>query len=619
MPPSSPPPIVHSSPFRTFAQALLGAPILPHAVIPDKPLELYFGEPAVTFTEEDERRLLRPLSLALIRKFSHKRPPVDVVRKAFSAFGFVCVVHIGFVDQKHISILPQKEEDFLRLRSRLTWFVANAPMRVFRWSVNFDPLEESSIASGWVSFPSLRYHLFDESALFLMAKSFGNPLKIDKASSEFSRPSVARVFVEVDLSRPLPARVRVNLPGTRSYWQDCEFEDFPKFCKLCRHLGHFDLACKVVPQDQPATKEYGGQVLPDHTGVLAPGLGSSQAVSLQQTVTVSSALSLEHTLPCLTPPLHVGSISVVPQEAGQFPPSSLLSVEAGVVSPYHVVCGVDGSGLDALASVVEGPIFVSPAATKVTSTGSGSQVGDVSTGFGPVQPLRSCIVGIQDAFPSMGVPSPKGSEKASEASTSAPLVPCVVLQPVPVAKGPGAPDVAIGDPSGALKAEEDGSQPEARATIGFSVDVVQSPAEGFGQEENMVGRCFSGSSPVRRQDGDLLSGLDNSSLGVVDELSCSSHLRLTPGVMLPVVREKTRADHDVAPLIAVLGDGIYHQAPGVVLEIGEEQRSLHLDFNACTEVRQKGPEVQGEDIRKHRRSKNPNRAIPQQIMNVSKS
>ena len=52
--------------------------------------------------------------LALVGKFSHRRPNLDAIRKSFQSFGFHLEFSIGLLDQRHILIRFSMEEDFLR-------------------------------------------------------------------------------------------------------------------------------------------------------------------------------------------------------------------------------------------------------------------------------------------------------------------------------------------------------------------------------------------------------------------------------------------------------------------------------------------------------------------------
>ncbi|RAL43046.1 hypothetical protein DM860_009828 [Cuscuta australis] len=67
--------------------------------------------------------------------------------------------------------------------------------RRFRFAlvVKTMPEEDSPIVPCWISIPNLPIHLHDPKALFTIASHLGKPLKVDNATLNFSRPSVARV------------------------------------------------------------------------------------------------------------------------------------------------------------------------------------------------------------------------------------------------------------------------------------------------------------------------------------------------------------------------------------------------------------------------------------------
>ncbi|KAL3524665.1 hypothetical protein ACH5RR_013037 [Cinchona calisaya] len=84
----------------------------------------------------------------------------------------------------------------------------------------------------WISFDQLPLCLFRKSSLFSFAKAVGTPLKIDIATATMSRPSVVRVCVEVDVSKPLPLRVRIKLERM-GRWQPTTYENLPAYYTKC--------------------------------------------------------------------------------------------------------------------------------------------------------------------------------------------------------------------------------------------------------------------------------------------------------------------------------------------------------------------------------------------------
>lgn len=100
-------------------------------------------------------------------------------------------------------------------------------MRVFKWYVDFKLATEASL-----------FYYFKKSSFFLIATAIGKPLKIDDPTMALSRPSVARVCVELDLLKPLPSRVWIGTKSRKGYWQTVNYEDLPSYYLFCLLMGH---------------------------------------------------------------------------------------------------------------------------------------------------------------------------------------------------------------------------------------------------------------------------------------------------------------------------------------------------------------------------------------------
>ncbi|XP_071906094.1 uncharacterized protein [Coffea arabica] len=214
------------------------------------------GEPAVLFSEEDIAKLSAPFKFAVVGKFSHGRPSLEVIRKACSAIGFKSNFAVGLLDQRHILIRFCLEEDFLRCWTKGLWSIAEFPMRVFKWSPDFTVSSESSRAPVWIALEHLPIHFFDKASLFSIASTIGNPLQIDAATASLARPSVARLCVDLDISKELPARVWIGT-GSHGFWQRVLYENLPLYCLLCSRQGHSSDGCRQTKQrrdgPRPAT------------------------------------------------------------------------------------------------------------------------------------------------------------------------------------------------------------------------------------------------------------------------------------------------------------------------------------------------------------------------------
>ncbi|PKU72822.1 hypothetical protein MA16_Dca020262 [Dendrobium catenatum] len=110
-------------------------------------------------------------------------------------------------------------------------------MRVLKWTPFFDVKEESPIVPIWISFPNLKLHFFNPKVLHALGLIFGRLLQTDQATVARTRPSVARIVVEVDISKKYPKEIWVGSKAF-GYIQKVEFEKIPEFCQHCKIHGH---------------------------------------------------------------------------------------------------------------------------------------------------------------------------------------------------------------------------------------------------------------------------------------------------------------------------------------------------------------------------------------------
>ncbi|KAG6492296.1 hypothetical protein ZIOFF_047250 [Zingiber officinale] len=90
-----------------------------------------------------------------------------------------------------------------RVWTRGIWFIGGMPLRIFKWLPNFSYSVESSVVAVWIQFLDFPIHMFNKHSLFSAARIVGKPIKLDEATTDGSRLSMARVCVEINLVKPM--------------------------------------------------------------------------------------------------------------------------------------------------------------------------------------------------------------------------------------------------------------------------------------------------------------------------------------------------------------------------------------------------------------------------------
>ncbi|XP_020686398.1 uncharacterized protein LOC110102406 [Dendrobium catenatum] len=176
----------------------------------------------------------------------------DEVLKLASQFQFTLVGKFGLLDSRYAAIQLSNDLDYSRVFTRSSYFIFNYQMQILKWTPFFDIKEESSIVPIWISFPSLRLHFFNPKVLHALGLIFGRPLQTDQATASRTRPYVARVLVEVDISKKHPKEIWDGSKAS-GYLQKAEFEEVPDFYSHCKIHGHAQNDCFKLHSDLKKT------------------------------------------------------------------------------------------------------------------------------------------------------------------------------------------------------------------------------------------------------------------------------------------------------------------------------------------------------------------------------
>ncbi|KAL0336656.1 UNVERIFIED_CONTAM: hypothetical protein Sradi_4877500 [Sesamum radiatum] len=171
----------------------------------------YKGELGIIYSPEETAELAARLKFAFVGKFSHGLPNLNFLCILIVKLGMKGNVTVGRLNFKHVLIRLSNEDDFFRIWLRGEWTFDSFHMRVFKWTPNFDPQIESPIAPVWIRLPALPVQLFEKNALFTLATKIGKQLRLDEPTADLSRPDLARVYVEIDVTSPKVQAVHLQI------------------------------------------------------------------------------------------------------------------------------------------------------------------------------------------------------------------------------------------------------------------------------------------------------------------------------------------------------------------------------------------------------------------------
>ncbi|CAH9112413.1 unnamed protein product [Cuscuta europaea] len=222
------------------------------------------GYQSVTFSDLDIHVLSINFRFALVGTFPKSRPPLPAIKKAMAILGFSQPYSVGLLRPNMLLFNFQSDSDFQRFWIKRSWDFYGSAMNLTRWSPSFSVDCDSPLAPVWVVFEGLPVHLHDARALFHMAALLGRPIVIDSPTANFSRPSLARICIEIDVSKVLPSKIWIG-NGNQCFFQSVQYEHLPVYCNCCSRLGHINSIC---PKHNREPK----QMMPNPAEVLVPAV-----------------------------------------------------------------------------------------------------------------------------------------------------------------------------------------------------------------------------------------------------------------------------------------------------------------------------------------------------------
>uniref|UniRef100_M1CST3 Uncharacterized protein n=1 Tax=Solanum tuberosum TaxID=4113 RepID=M1CST3_SOLTU len=216
------------------------------------------GVPRIVWTEKevDRMNIIENLQYAVVGSFRMVGLIwMNCAYKFLSNAMLRGIVKSGYYE-KDILIRFTREEDFINMMSKPAYYILSKDgysymMRPLIYDAKFNAEEETTQAMAWISFPKLRPTLFVKESIFSLASVVGKPLLLDVATINKTRPSCARVKVQVDLLADLPKVIELEVRNedtdtSRVEKVKIQYDLLPKYCQTCKLQGHAEMECRVL-------------------------------------------------------------------------------------------------------------------------------------------------------------------------------------------------------------------------------------------------------------------------------------------------------------------------------------------------------------------------------------
>lgn len=121
------------------------------------------------------------------------------------------------------------------------WVIARQYLTIHKLRAGFLPTTEAITRMAvWIRISSIQMEYSNVWVMKMISNILGKLLKININTNSHSRGKFARIFVEIDLTKPLEAFIQIN-----NVWYNLEYKGMPKICFKCGRYGHKRETCDL--------------------------------------------------------------------------------------------------------------------------------------------------------------------------------------------------------------------------------------------------------------------------------------------------------------------------------------------------------------------------------------
>nr|UOX39820.1 DUF4283 domain-containing protein [Erythronium dens-canis] len=202
------------------------------------------GMPALHISQVDFDKAKANFAFSLIMRFTRVRPKLETIRGIINGTWGISTAAVGVLDSRRVLIRLLNEKDMLFALSKNHSSIDKVRYSLFKWQSNLGKKAESPVVYKWLRLPGLQPELCVNSILALIGNSFARFIEADPETANTMKPAHPRICVEIDLTKPIPTKVFIQIGEAEGYWQPIAFEGNPVYCSFCKMHGHATLFCR---------------------------------------------------------------------------------------------------------------------------------------------------------------------------------------------------------------------------------------------------------------------------------------------------------------------------------------------------------------------------------------
>ncbi|CAN0830964.1 hypothetical protein LINGRAPRIM_LOCUS3434 [Linum grandiflorum] len=189
--------------------------------------------PSILFTTVEKLCFRKEWRSALVVKGLVRRIPyLLLARRLNSLWAMSGNLQISNLNNGCFLVRFRAKEDYEIAVTGGPWMLGETYLTVHRWHKGFNPWDSTITKTlMWIQLPDLQVEFYHPEAVMRITSRIGKPVRVDRATKEGAPAKYARVCVEVNLTRPLLSKFKIE--GIRY------FIGYEGLNDLCTHCGKY--------------------------------------------------------------------------------------------------------------------------------------------------------------------------------------------------------------------------------------------------------------------------------------------------------------------------------------------------------------------------------------------